>query len=118
MSAELTKWLRENSSGVYRKAAEAADVIEEQQRQLAEQRQELRRWKSVAVYLANCHAANAEGTTPAVLNDYDKSRFTEILEKAVSFLRGGWPPHNVHVNPDEERVAKRCEEGIERLMGK
>jgi len=26
---ELKKWLRENSSGVYRQAAEAADVIEE-----------------------------------------------------------------------------------------
>lgn len=26
---ELTKWLRENSSGVYRPAAEAADLIED-----------------------------------------------------------------------------------------
>jgi hypothetical protein len=29
---ELTKWLRENSSGVYRPAAEAADLIERLQK--------------------------------------------------------------------------------------
>lgn len=29
---ELTKWLRENSSGVYRPAAEAADLIEDLQK--------------------------------------------------------------------------------------
>jgi hypothetical protein len=30
---ELTQWLRDNSSGVYRPAAEAADVIEQLQRE-------------------------------------------------------------------------------------
>ena len=30
-TTELTKWLRENSSGVYRPAAEAADLIEKLQ---------------------------------------------------------------------------------------
>jgi len=38
---ELTQWLRDNSSGVYRPAAEAADVIEQLQRERKEAREEL-----------------------------------------------------------------------------
>jgi predicted nucleic acid-binding Zn-ribbon protein len=38
---ELTQWLRDNSSGVYRPAAEAADVIEQLQRERDKAREEL-----------------------------------------------------------------------------
>ena len=37
---ELTKWLRENSSGAYRPAAEAADLIESLTKQNAELKRE------------------------------------------------------------------------------
>jgi len=37
---ELTQWLRDNSSGVYRPAAEAADVIEQLQRERDEAREQ------------------------------------------------------------------------------
>ncbi len=38
---QLTQWLRDNSAGIYRPAAEAADLIEEQRRWLVSAQREL-----------------------------------------------------------------------------
>ena len=80
----------------------------------SEVEQEAKRWKAVAVYLAECHAANAEGVTPNRLSKYDKGRFKEILVKAVSYLKGEWP-HSCGVQVQEEKTIERCQKGIERF---
>jgi hypothetical protein len=45
---ELTQWLRDNSSGVYRPAAEAADLIEQLERERDEARKAAEEWRSTA----------------------------------------------------------------------
>jgi hypothetical protein len=52
---ELTKWLRENSSGVYRPAAEAADLIETLVKQNAEMKRELTNEQKNYCALASHH---------------------------------------------------------------
>jgi hypothetical protein len=52
---ELTKWLRENSSGVYRPAADAADLIEKLTKQNAELKRELTNEQKNYYALASHH---------------------------------------------------------------
>lgn len=77
---ELCQWLRENSSGVYRKCRDAADVIEAQERQMS------------AMRLAMCIAADWIEASP----------LERALPHAV-YLRK-------LVGPDESEQLKREEE--------
>jgi len=79
-------------------------------------KQEAKRWRGVALYLADCHAANVEGATPNRLSKYDRGRFLSILEKAVTFIQGACANNNsVQLDVVEKRVQERCEKGIERI---
>ena len=80
-------------------------------------RQERDRWKATALYLADCHAANAEGSTPKRLSKYDRGRFKGILEKAVGMLKGLWPPHHYSSmrEKDVDRIVKRCEQSMQTI---
>jgi hypothetical protein len=67
-------------------------------------------WKRVAIYLADCHAATAvcEGEMKSVPKAR-KQRYAEICRKALEYLDGGDP----HTVPDEEKIRKRLQFGIE-----
>jgi len=82
-------------------------------RERSDLRQDLKRWKAVALYLAECHAANAE-CPPKSLSKYNRSRYKGILEKAVGFLKGAWPTHHV-LAADPNKTIERCEQAMEEL---
>jgi len=78
-------------------------------------RQELKRWKSIALYLADCHAANAE-CPPKSLSKHNRKRYKGILEKAVNYLKGCWPPWTTTSRVDDvDSVIERCERAMEDL---
>jgi len=68
---ELTKWLRDNSSGVYRPAAEAADLIEALVKQNAELKRELTNEQKNYYALASQHLhENLLRLTSSPLRDF------------------------------------------------
>jgi len=75
--------------------------------------QEAKRWKAVAVYLADCHAANAE-CPPKSLSKHNRRRYRGILEKAVGFLKGLCPNHTALTRKTED-VIERCEMAMSEL---
>ena len=83
-------------------------------REMATLRRDNKRLRGIMFYLADCHAANTEGSTPKRLSKYDKGRFKGILQAALGFLRGGWPNH-WSMTADPKRIIERCERGIEEL---
>lgn len=70
--------------------------------------QEIKRLKGSVTYLTECHAANAEGSTPKRVSKHDRERFKMILEKAVDLLKGGWPRHFDLVR-EQDKLIERCE---------
>lgn len=53
---------------------------------------ELERWKRVATYLADCHAATAEGVLGRKRSSQsDRKRHISICESALRYLSGGDP---------------------------
>ena len=47
-------------------------------------------WRKVALYLADCHAANLEGL-PKSTSKYQRERMRHICEKALHMLSNSWP---------------------------
>lgn len=47
-------------------------------------------WKHVAVYLADCHAANLEGL-PKSTSKYQRDRMKHICTNALLMLANSWP---------------------------
>jgi hypothetical protein len=89
-------------------------ILDAMFREHSEAKQELNRWKAVALYLTDCHAANTEGGTPKRLNKNDQERFKTILEKAIGFIEGDWPNHR-HIVADPQKVLDRCREDLKRM---
>lgn len=74
---------------------------------------EVRHWKQIAGYLADCHAATAEDD--GRMKSISKSRagrFRSICQRAENLLRGREfvPYHVARAEPDEylKDVVKRC----------
>jgi hypothetical protein len=66
-------------------------------------------WRSVAAYLASCHAATADG----VLNKktgykYEKLRHLNIMRACISMLKGIWPERKIQ-SGDIELEIERCQ---------
>jgi hypothetical protein len=55
-NSELCKWLRDNSAGVYRKAAEAADVIEQLEHDMSVLQDRLWWYEQYMEYVESNHA--------------------------------------------------------------
>jgi len=85
-------------------------------REHIDQKQELRRWKAAAIYLAECHAANAE-CPPKSLSKHNRKRYKGILEKALELLKGAFPPfyHYSILDAGPEKTIERCEKAMEDL---
>lgn len=47
-------------------------------------------WRKVALYLADCHAANLEGL-PKSTSKSQRERMKRICEKALLMLNNSWP---------------------------
>ena len=82
-------------------------------RAMGDTSQEAKRWKAIALYLADCHAANAE-CPPKSLSKYNRGRYKSILEKAVLLIKGVWPDHSTLMRKQGD-ILKRCEQAIEEL---
>lgn len=69
---------------------------------------ELSRWKRIATYLADCHAATAEGVMHRKSSSMsERERQETICERAMHYLQGGDPGHHGrNVEPVIERLAR------------
>ena len=77
--------------------------------ELESTKEQLRRWKRIAAYLAECHAANAEGL-PRSASKRERSRQHSICERAMNWMASDWMEPD-HKQPDGEEVAsavRRC----------
>lgn len=90
--------------------------------QLFVAKQEAKRWKDIALYFLDCHAATAgyDGQLKSVAKSR-KLRFASILEKGISLVEGkemprtepgAWDGHN-----PQDRVLKRCQNAIDEIRG-
>lgn len=77
---------------------------------LEELEREVEYWRSVADYLAACHAATAEyeGSMSRV-SAYRRNRYVMICETAAKQLRGQWTPDRPMNIP---RTVDRCEMAV------
>lgn len=88
-------------------------------RELNELKRERDNWRTVACWLADIHAANAE--YDAKLSATSKSRrerFADIAEKAAAMMRHGVPV-GVRIHPDTtpDMVEARLNRVVESLKG-
>lgn len=71
-------------------------------------------WKSIALYLADCHAATAE--YDGALSSTSKTRrerFASICEKALAAIRSGaLPDERGTIRVDQARIENRLEGAI------
>ena len=83
----------------------------------AELKRERDYWRSVAAYLASCHAATAEYDGQlSTVSKSRKARFAAICQKAAEAMTpGGFVPHN-STEPDKAR--ERCEYAVKLLAAK
>jgi hypothetical protein len=72
------------------------------------------RWKGIALYLADCHAATA-GSLPKATSKSARARFVNICDKALQMLEGKEMPPRSGVRYDTvESVSERLRGVIER----
>ena len=67
-------------------------------------------WKSIAAYLASCHAATLEGF-PKSGSKSERRRLVAICKNSAAYLRGTIQPP--YFSPTPERIAvevERCEQ--------
>lgn len=86
--------------------------------QLFRAKKETERWKNIAIYLLDCHAATAgyDGQLKSTSKSR-KTRFLSILEKGIALFEGTEMPRTSPVYGDnmgpEARVIDRCRRDIE-----
>lgn len=88
-------------------------ILDAMFREHLEKKQELKRWKAVALYLADCHAANAE-SPPKSLSKYNRQRYASILMEVIKMLKGIWPSHT-NLMRKEVDVLERCEQAYREI---
>lgn len=69
-----------------------------------EEQQELDRWKSIAAWLADCHAANLHEAELSSCSQDRRDRFKSIMLKAADFLKRNTAANDMRytqVTPDE-----------------
>jgi len=103
---EHTQWLRDNSSGVYRPAAEAAEVIEQLQHQRDEAREEL----TDMIEQRNCFLIRFEKAQERMIDaERQRDRLEEALKKirttTQGYCYGSW----------ESRLNGICNEALQSL---
>jgi hypothetical protein len=90
--------------------------------QLFQAKKEVERWKSIAIYLLDCHAATAgyDGTIKSVSKSR-KERFASILEEGIALFEGMKMPRQSPVWGDdkgpEARVLERSKNAIRDIRG-
>ena len=83
-------------------------------------KKEAERWKNIAVYLLDCHAATAgyDGQLKSVAKSR-KERFASILEEGIALFEGTKMPRNGPVwgvpTSCEERVLERSRNAIKAI---
>lgn len=68
--------------------------------EVAEAQMETDRWKSIALHLADCHAANETTVIRRTMPRYELERFISICESTARFLEGERPPRTSRVAQD------------------
>ena len=70
-------------------------------------------WKKATLYLADCHAATAEGEGRLKsISKYARKRFADICKIAAKIIRQGGSFEWEGSPNVEERVATRCEKAV------
>jgi hypothetical protein len=77
---------------------------------------EAERWKAIAFYLADCHAATAEheGALSRTRRS-SRLRFRSICEKAIFFLSGNYPRDHCESESGQARILERLKEAMDEI---
>ena len=90
--------------------------------ELAEAKAELAQWKAVALYLADCHAANLDIAMRKSCSKNERGRLTAIARKCKEQInRERLAPNMYRTSTGgrwEKEVSNRLQEGIEEIEDK
>jgi len=97
---------------------QAHNIEESLQEEIDELEREVKRWKGVARWMADCHAANLSIAQLSRTSKHEKGRLKSIMEKCARFIRGEEHPRNYpcrDLDGELSSVLERLDDCIKRL---